>query len=200
MKQRKYQKIWVFKYRLKQALGIQISSDQYGIKGSMKLHETEGIAEYHRRFELLRTDFKLPEDNLVCALERANCVWKPGRLLCSFIQLGWLVRGEKIHENAFLSEDTRERKDMDLCFFQSHMLKNTHIVVFRVDESAAGQIERSDIDDEKFWDTQFEEAQIRLYFMERSDTTKPVYPTEELISEHQLLVQSFLRVRREYQQ
>ncbi|KAG2265502.1 hypothetical protein Bca52824_072581 [Brassica carinata] len=80
------------------------------------------------------------EDNLVCALERANRVWKPGRLLCSFIQLGWLVRAAEIHENDFSSEETRKIRDMDLCFFQSLMLKNTHMLVFRVDESAAGQI------------------------------------------------------------
>ncbi|KAG2276024.1 hypothetical protein Bca4012_043815 [Brassica carinata] len=37
-------------------------------------------------------------------------------------------------------------------------------------------------------------------FLETSDTTKPVYPTEDLIPEHQLFVQTVLRVRREYQQ
>ena len=115
------------------------------------------------------------EDNRVKALERATRLWKPGRLLLySFIQLGWLVRDGKIHENAFSSEETRERRDMDLCFCQSLMLNNT----LRVEESAACQIKRSAIDDEKFWGTRFEDAQIGLCFLERSDTTKPVNQTE----------------------
>lgn len=37
VKQRRYPKSWMFKYRLKRALRIQISSDQHGIKRSMKL-------------------------------------------------------------------------------------------------------------------------------------------------------------------
>lgn len=114
----------------------------------------------------------------------------------------WYVLMVKNKDQSFESVMIRkgERRDMDLCFFQSLMLKNTHMLMFRVDESAACQIERSDIDDEKLWDKRFEEAQIRLCFLETSDSTKSVYPTEDLIPEHQLLGQMVLRVRREYQQ